>query len=296
MKTESQQNPVYKWLKEWGILILAFLIITSYLIFSSISAIKSGDIQAITSSIIFTILNLLAAFYIAKKVSLWGWRSENQSNQKKIAKTAIRHNKHYTATLIKILKITKDKNDVIKDELVKQYFSEIINHLEILAYGLNNFEADFKEIVNEEISEQSVLEIEISKLLDEIHDLKSDISEYEKKISVEKKEKKSLLEDIKRKETELKNKEIELSKKFTQLPFGTTGVSGSNFYVDKDSIIKLGSSKYGVGSDLSRHVRIGARGLIDKSEESLKDEKTPSNYSKKKKTKGNSSGKENNDD
>jgi len=165
-KYKSQKDNIMKFLSDWGLFIVSLIIIFVYTVLTNTQT-KSEE-SNIWTNILFVVLNLLAAFYISRQVSMWGWLTENSANQKKIAKTAIRHNRGNLTSIVKLIKITKEKTELVDDPLIKQYLKEIKNHLEMIYNGIKNSEADFNEIVNEELKEQNSLEVEISELLEEI--------------------------------------------------------------------------------------------------------------------------------
>jgi len=213
-----------KFLYNWVIFIFAIIVVLLYIILNSEISTQQELNRSVVTNTLFTIINLFAAFYIARKVSLWGWQSNTTDNQKKIAKTAIRHNRGSLASILKLIKITRNKLDKVEDELTKQYIVEIKNHLEMIYNGLKNSEADFNEIVGEELKEQNILEVEISDLYNEIETKSNKLNE----ISSFANDKDEEIADLKE---QLRQKENELSTKISRLPFGAistgTGVSGT---------------------------------------------------------------------
>ena len=229
----EEKNKVYKWLNNWGLLIVSIIIIIVYTVLNSGIITEQELNKNVWTNILFTIINMLAAFYIARKVSLWGWLTDMTNNQKKIAKTAIRHNRGNLASILKLIKITKDKVDKVDDELIKQYIKEIQNHLEMIYNGLQNSEADFREIVNEELKEQNALEIEISDLFNEIEQKTKIIRE----LSESHDEKEDEITALKK---QLKKAEKELNTKISSLPFGLNSFSsGSTINLEDNSNFKI---------------------------------------------------------
>lgn len=219
------ENKVLKWFNDWGLFIIAIIIIIVYTILNSDISSQQSFNSTVATNVLFTVINLLSAFYIAKKVSTWGWITDMSINQKKIAKTAIRHNRGNLASILKLIKITKDKVDRVDDKLTKQYIQEIQNHLEMIYNGLRNSEADFKEIVNEELKEQNALEVEISELFSEIETKSNQLTELSKATD----EKESKIIGLKK---QLREKETELNSKISSLPFGATSFnSGPTFNI-----------------------------------------------------------------
>jgi len=228
------KNKILKWFNDWGLFIISVIIIVVYTIISSGISIQQSFNNTVATNVLFTVLNLLSAFYIARKVSLWGWQTDTTNNQKKIAKTAIRHNRGNLASILKLIKITKDKVSKVEDELTKQYIIEIQNHLEMIYNGLRNSEADFKEIVNEEMKEQNALEVEISELFNEIESKSKQLEKISKDVD----EKDDKITELKK---QLREKELELSTKVSSLPFGSTLSSGSTIsFLDSSNNYKIG--------------------------------------------------------
>ncbi|MCT4622954.1 MAG: hypothetical protein N4A46_04965 [Schleiferiaceae bacterium] len=227
------KNKVFKWFNEWGLFIIAIVVIVIYTILSSDISTQQALNKTVWTNVLFTIINLLSAFYIARKVSMWGWLTDTTNNQKKIAKTAIRHNRGNLASILKLIKITKEKIEKVDTQLTEQYLLEIQHHLEMIYNGLRNSEADFKEIVNEELKEQNAIEVEISELFTDIENKSNTIEELAK--TTDKKE-----EQIVKLKQQLRDKENELSEKITSLPFGTSSFeSGDTFNLLGDDNIKF---------------------------------------------------------
>jgi hypothetical protein len=238
-KYKSQKDNIMKFLSDWGLFIVSLIIIVAYTVLTTTQT-KSEE-SNIWTNILFVVLNLLAAFYISRQVSMWGWLTENSANQKKIAKTAIRHNRGNLTSIVKLIKITKEKTELVDDPLIKQYLKEIKNHLEMIYNGIKNSEADFNEIVNEELKEQNSLEVEISELLEEIERKNYEVKEME---SVQQSDK----ETIKKLRQTIREKENELSLKVSNLPFGSTSfLSGSTYnLLDDTNRLTIGGNQSGI--------------------------------------------------
>jgi uncharacterized membrane protein len=88
-KLEYNKNSVLKFISEWGLFSISLLIIVVYTVIS-IKQEKTIS-ENIWINVLFIVLNLLAAFYISRQVALWGWQTENSTNQKKIATKTV-HN------------------------------------------------------------------------------------------------------------------------------------------------------------------------------------------------------------
>jgi hypothetical protein len=234
-KTTINIGKIYSILANWGLFAISILIIISYTVFSAKP--DKAENQNIWVNILFVALNLLAAFYISRQTALWGWQTDNAANQKKIAKTAIRHNRGNLTSIVKLIKITKEKIDLVEEPLTVQYLKEIKNHLEMIYNGIKNSEADFNEIVNEELKEQNSLEVDILDLLAEIEQKNEDLKTKEN-------EQQSDKEMIKNLRKTIKDKENELGLKMSSLPFGSTSyLSGSTFnLLDNQNHITIGKN------------------------------------------------------
>lgn len=219
MKEEkNQKQKFFKVIEDWGLFVIAIIIIVSFVVFSALQPIEK-DLLGIIINNMFLVLNLLAAFYISRQVSLWGWKTENLLNQKKIAKTAIRHNRGNLTSLLRVIKITDEKINLVEDPLIAQYLKEIKNHLQMTYQNMTNSEADFYEIVNEELKEQNHLEIEISTLFDEIEKKNKDLKALEE----EKEADKNTINKLRK---SIKEKENEAALKAARLPFGVNNILG----------------------------------------------------------------------
>jgi hypothetical protein len=237
-------------IENWGLLLISIIIILAY---SGLVLQQDGSEKLnIWVNLLFILLNLLAAFYISRQVSMWGWLNENSVNQKKIAKTAIRHNRVNLISVIKLIRITNEKINLVEDYLLKQYLKEIKNHLEIIYIGIKSLEGDFNEIVNEELKEQDFLEVEITELLDEIERSHTELKDMESLQKMDKAMIQSLRETI-------KEKENQLSQKVSNLPFGTTSylsgsaldfLNGTNLFNLSKTQNKLDLSKLSLGTKI----------------------------------------------
>jgi hypothetical protein len=214
---------ILKWFNKWGLFIISITVIVLYIVINSDISNQQDLNKSVLTNILFTIINLLSAFYISRKVSLWGWQTETTTNQKRLAKTAIRHNNGNLASILKLIKITKENREKVENELSRQYMQEIQNHLEVLYNGLKNAEADFHEIVNEELKEQNVLEFEISNLFNEIEVKTQKLLELTQ-ISGDKDNEISSLKK------QLMEKELELNNKVSSLPFGSSSLNALTAY------------------------------------------------------------------
>lgn len=257
-KKSTNIGKVYSFLTNWGLFAISILIIISYTVFSANP--DKAENQNIWTNILFVVLNLLAAFYISRQTSLWGWQTDNAANQKKIAKTAIRHNRGNLTSIVKLIKITKEKIDLVEEPLTVQYLKEIKNHLEMIYNGIKNSEADFNEIVNEELKEQNSLEVDILDLLAEIEQKNEDLKTKEN-------EQQSDKEMIKNLRKTIKDKENELGLKMSSLPFGSTSyLSGSTFnLLDNQNNITIGKNSVGkILSDYGNNLKTDGISIVPK--------------------------------
>ncbi len=227
MESLAKKDIIF-FIKEWCGLLVAFIVIVTYIVISALPK-QNNYLGETWQAILFTVLNLTATFYIAKKVSLWGWQTDNAASQKKIAKTAIRHNRANLTSIVKLIKITSEKIGLVQEPLTSQYLKEIRNHLEMIYNGIKNSEADFNEIVNEELREQNILELEITELIEEKDNANKKIIELEGGAAQDSK----LIDELRE---NIKKKDAEISKKVNALPFGIT--SGS-LNIDTDSLVNF---------------------------------------------------------
>lgn len=66
----------YKNIEKWGVFILAIIIVVAYSIYSMMHMDHPLSVLGIGNVVIY-IVNLLAAFYVSRFVSVWGWKEEN---------------------------------------------------------------------------------------------------------------------------------------------------------------------------------------------------------------------------
>jgi hypothetical protein len=229
-KVENIRRPsaIYRWI----ISTICGLIIIFYLIFS---AGLLPNLSGLINNILFTCINLLATIYITREISLWGWQSENILNQKKIAKTAIRHNRTNLYIIDSLLTIVDDKISKVQDALIKQYFIEIKNQLLIINGGIRNSEADFNDIVNEELHEELYIQKQILELQDIIDEKNKQLTKFSEK-SKNDKEFEELVRQIQANKMELLNRKIDM-------PFGTTYTPNGIGHIIPDSVIFTRNSK-----------------------------------------------------
>lgn len=188
-------------LYKYGLFLLCLLTIIAYVIYSS-QILQGKSIETVIINITFALLNIFATIYIASRVSLWGWNSDNVKNQKKLAKTAVRHIRGYLTQIIKIQRIISKKLEEDRDK-DKRDLKEINNHLEILFTGIKSSEADFKEIVNEELKEQDVVEKEIGKILEELEDKNNELENLKQDKDSSNKKVKELEKSVSKLESDL---------------------------------------------------------------------------------------------
>jgi hypothetical protein len=181
-------------------------------------------------NVVLTILNLIGSVIITWKIGKWGWASESYKNQKKVAKTAIRHISNYNSQLSQLMAIVVDAKIDTKDLLGKQRLKEIFNHLSIIKSGILATENDFRELVNEEIVEQNIREEEIKQLISKY----SEKSDELKKARTKNEENHEIIKNL----TDEKNKlRRELSRKVLPSSIGNNNYElGSEFKLD--NIIK----------------------------------------------------------
>jgi len=204
---------IYKWLNDWFGFILALVIVCLYIYYVAQPSEAKTTQNTVMINILFALINLGASIYIARKVSIWGWSEDNKANQKKIAKTAIRHNRSNLASLLRLAKITSERTEQCAEPLIRQYFIEINHHIETIFQGIRNSESDFNEIVNDELVEQGALEFEIVAIMKKIEEQNNTIQQLSGE-TLQKQEEINLLAK------KLANTEEELNKKLLKLPFG----------------------------------------------------------------------------
>jgi len=218
-------------LYKYVVLILCFVAIIIYLIYSS-EVLKTNESETIIVNISLSLLNLFATIFIATRISMWGWQNENLKNQKKVAKTSIRHIRGYLTQILKIQRIILSKIED-KDSLDKRDLEELYNHIDILYSGIHSSEIDFQELVSEELIEQNQAEIEVMKILTELSGTKKELKSLKENETDNQENIEKLLKKVKSLEHDL---EIEKSK-----------FNFSNPYLDSSRDF-FKSSELGIGS------------------------------------------------
>lgn len=172
-------------------------------------------ISEIWTNILLNIINLIVTIYVTKEISYRWRKTDNINNQKKIAKTAIRHIRTSLKNLISIIKIIDGKMNSTNNNVIVKELKEIRNYIAMMYSAISTSQNDFSELVNEEIQEQDTLEHEIEKILDNINSLKNELQEKEKK----EKENIDIINDLKNK---ISKQEEEISSKAFHLPIINT--------------------------------------------------------------------------
>lgn len=208
-----------EFLHNYGIFFLCIFVILIYLTYAS-EILGGEEAKTVITNIAFALMNVFASIFIAYKISIWGWNSENAKNQKKLAKTAIRHIRGYLTLILKIQKNTSEK---ISDNRAKDNrdLQELNNHLDILFSGIQSSENDFKELVNEEFQEQNTLENSISEILGEKVKMLEELNTIKKDKNVDKEK----ISNLEKSLSNLSHKYIEAKNK---LPFDIPALSGDS--------------------------------------------------------------------
>ncbi|MBW1780997.1 MAG: hypothetical protein JRL30_09690 [Deltaproteobacteria bacterium] len=184
----------------------------AYIFFSSGIILK--EMQNALSNSVFAVLNLLAAFFIAYKISYFSAFQQHLSHQKSLAKTSVRHLRNHLTSLYNLQVIIDKKAKNNDDKLVGQYFDEFKNHVINIMNGISASEYDFKDIVGEEFKEESILVGQIFSDMAEAKEKNREINEMRKK------EAKSNEEEIENLKEEIKNLSKKIDDNVSELPFG----------------------------------------------------------------------------
>ena len=201
-------------LDEYIFIIIGFLLVVVYVLFSSGAIFK--DLSNPLSNVLFTILNLLATVYIAFKISYFSFLEQNLENQKKLAKTSVRHIRTYLANIQRLIMIVEGKYSNVTDDIYKQYFSEIQNHLENVKNGIISSESDFKDLVQQEYKEESEALSKISEDISKIHNMQLELKQ------VQEKQEKSTYDNVQKLKDDMSKVRTEINNNLNKLPFGYT--------------------------------------------------------------------------
>ncbi len=112
------------------------------------------------------------------------------------------------------------------DDLNKQYFSEINNHLATIIREITLSQDDFRELVGEELKEEASL---ISNIQEDIGVIKKMLNEKEE---LQKKQEKNANDRIVELDKKINNIDRNIKSKIDELPFGVSGFSSPLMYSD----------------------------------------------------------------
>lgn len=152
---------------DWILVPLGILSIIFYVFFSSGVVLK--DLSNPLCNVLLSIVNLIFTFYMTFKISYANLQKDYTTNQKKLAKTSIRHLRASQLELINLDKLIKEKAALSDNELIKQYLGDIGMHIKNIANRIILSEYDFKGIVGEELKEENDV---LSRILESISQLK----------------------------------------------------------------------------------------------------------------------------
>ena len=202
---EKFLNSIYDYILFLGSCVIVIL----FVLF--LSGIFLGELANSLSNVLFAGFNILASIFVAYKISYFGFHSQEKYLQKKLAKAAIRHLRYYGKYLTNLKTIVEDKKESVNQKIIKQYFTEINNHIEHIIKGVLASEVDIKEtiegLVDEEYKEENEMLGKVQKDLEKLRRLQ------EKKDSA----KEGRIKTI---EKEIESLRTDIGDQVTSLPFG----------------------------------------------------------------------------
>ena len=210
-------------------LLLGAITIILYILFSS--GVVLPDLANPLSNVLFAILNMIVTIYTSFRISYFSFLRQNEENQKKVAKTSIRHIRNYLVQVHNLISIIEEKSSIVSDDLFKQHLLEIENHLKNIANGIKSSENDFKDIVNEEYKEENEIIAMIMNNLSELQEKQKELKE------IQDAHEQSTLNKVNDIQKDIREVRVDLNKNISNLPFGYTGSITSSNNENLDSYV-----------------------------------------------------------
>lgn len=210
-KTDEKRffNGIYDYFLFFGscVIVILFILFYSGIILSRFSNILSNALSAA--------FNIIASIIIAYKISYFSFHSQEKKLQRKLATVSIRHIRIYRANLSNLKKIVEGKKRIVRQKIIKQYFTEINNHIEHIIGDVFASELDIKQtvegLVDEKYKEDSHISIKLQQDVEKLKRLQ------------DKKYKKSL-------EKQIEELRSDIEEQVASLPFGyprNVGITGT---------------------------------------------------------------------
>ncbi|NQT80281.1 MAG: hypothetical protein HQ555_07830 [Candidatus Aminicenantes bacterium] len=147
------------------------------------------------SSLLFQLLQLVFALYIAFRLAFKSVADKTTEVQKSIAKTAIRQIRGSQLIINNLIKIVKLKVDALNVKHMKEILNDLINHLDSLSVGIASSEFAFKDILGEELKEEYLGLLKIRELETKLVKRVKELEKISKKSETNAKKQISDLED-----------------------------------------------------------------------------------------------------
>lgn len=223
-ETTGRNHYSVKWY-DYFLIILGIICIIVYNLFAG--GIIFAEWANRLSNLLFNLINLIFVFYISFRITYLISQSEFVKNQKKLAKTSIRH---LRATAIELYDlgnlIHKRITNVKNPKLYRHYLEEIHNLIKNITQRIRLSENDFKEIVNEEYEEENNL---ISKIITSLNEIKE---KHDKLEGLQKQQGEEANQKIEQLRKDIQQKELEVDRNIKSLPFGVISSGASTLSTD----------------------------------------------------------------
>ncbi len=165
MNNKKFFNAWYEWILFFG----ALIVLISGLFFSS--GLFFPKWANPLANVLFAVFNLITTGFISYKISYFISKSGNIEQQKKLAKTSIRHLRNSLTSLNNLDIIIEEMINNVTEKLYKQNFGEIKNHIKNIMKSISSFEYDFRDLVGDEIEKEKRLFSEIEKYKEKLEQI-----------------------------------------------------------------------------------------------------------------------------
>lgn len=209
------------------VFVLLFLFFLSFYVYL---VLKNPDMLNDVSHFLFQAINLGIACYLSYRLTIKSAKDRVIEGQKAIARTSLRQIRGSQLIISNIMTIVRSKNALFKEAKVRMTLEDLINHLENLGINISSADAAFKDILGEELKEDS-----------------QNISDYriaERQLNIKQNEIERLKEEVKKKgekEEETEKQIIKLDEEIDELRKKQSNYITSSPFLGSTVDIPLGS-------------------------------------------------------
>lgn len=221
--------PTFMKLFDWIILAIFILAITSNILLYKFSP----DLMNPISNLLFQLFHLIFGIYFAVRITTFSLMDKTAEVQKSIAKTAIRQIRGTQFMIDNLMGIVRLRIKDNKNAKIIGTFDEINNHLKILGINITSSESAFKDILGEEFKEEHLLWAKIGESINLLNEKAKEAEDLRKK------KEEHATEEISKLQNEINDIKEEISTDISSLPITSPGrysspISGSSNYLDQN--------------------------------------------------------------